>query len=171
MGARGRQPLIPADWSRALDGMAEDWLGRVSASTLAAAGLRVCIGTSDVHEHGKHLVERALDGLGVDLVDGGVSVDPEVLVDRALAGGADVIAVSTYNGIARRYAEAVLAALAQRGVSLPVLVGGKLNEVPTDTNSGLPVDVTAEIAGLGAQPCADLDAMLAALTAHVAARR
>lgn len=163
VGTRGREPVIPADWARELDQMADRWLAQVGPQR-PRRGLRVCVGASDVHEHGKHLVERALEGLEVTVVDGGVSVDPEVLVDRALAGGADVIAVSTYNGIARHYAQAVLKALADRGATLPLLIGGKLNEVPDDTNSGLPVDVTAEIAALGALPCADLDAMLAALT-------
>ncbi len=125
--------------------------------------MKVCVGTSDVHEHGKYLVERALAGLGVQVLDGGVSVDPEVLVDRALAMGADVLAISTYNGVARRYVTAVLAALREKGASVPVLVGGMLNEVPTDSNTGLPVDVSGEIAALGAVPCANLDGMLETL--------
>jgi hypothetical protein len=91
-------------------------------------------------------------------------VDPEVLVERAVAQGANALAISTYNGVARRYVTAVLAALAARGGAMPVLVGGKLNEVPKDSNTGLPVDVSAEIAALGAVPCADLDGMLATLT-------
>lgn len=170
LGAR-RAPEILAEWARELDHMAQDWVARRSPATpLAGAGLKVCVGTSDVHEHGKYLVERALSGLGVQALEGGVSVDPEVLVERALAQGADALAISTYNGVARRYAQAVLAALAARGASLPVLIGGKLNEVPADSNSGLPVDVSAEIAALGAAPCADLDDMLAVLGQLAATR-
>lgn len=159
-----RSPEILAEWARELDHMARDWvLRRQTAQSGLARGLKICVGTSDVHEHGKYLVERALTGLGAQVLDGGVSVDPEVLVDRALTQGADAVAVSTYNGVARRYVTAVLAALAARGASLPVLVGGRLNEVPAESNTGLPVDVSAEIAALGAHPCADLDDMLAAL--------
>ena len=158
-----RSPEIRAEWARELDEMAEAWVA--AQKTPATAGLRVCIGTSDVHEHGKYLVERALEGLGVETLDGGVSVDPAVLVDRALAQGADVLAVSTYNGVARRYVTEVLAALQARGATLPVLVGGKLNEVPKDSNTGLPVDVSAEIGALGAMPCAGLDDMAEALKA------
>jgi hypothetical protein len=54
---------------------------------------------------------------------------------------------------------------------MPVLVGGKLNEVPADSNTGLPVDVSAEIAALGALPCAGLDDMLATLQALAEKRR
>lgn len=158
-----RSPEIQAEWARELDHMATDWAATQQIIVLKPSGLKVCVGTSDVHEHGKYLVERALTGLGVEVLDGGVSVDPEVLVDRALAMGADVLAVSTYNGVARRYVTAVLAALSERGASLPVLVGGMLNEVPNDSNTGLPVDVSAEIAALGAVPCANLDGMLTTL--------
>ena len=158
-----RSPEIQAEWARELDHMATDWVATQPIIAMKPSGLKVCVGTSDVHEHGKYLVERALTGLGVEVLDGGVSVDPEVLVDRALAMGADVLAVSTYNGVARRYVTAVLAALSERGASLPVLVGGMLNEVPNDSNTGLPVDVSAEIAALGAVPCANLDGMLTTL--------
>lgn len=160
-----RRPEILAEWARELDHMARDWVTAQpqTAARIAPAGLKVCVGTSDVHEHGKYLVERALTGLGVTVLDGGVSVDAEVLVDRALALGADALAISTYNGVARRYARAVLAALEARGAAMPVLVGGKLNEVPAESNTGLPVDVSAEIAALGARPCAGLDDMLATL--------
>jgi hypothetical protein len=36
---------------------------------------------------------------------------------------------------------------------MPVLIGGRLNEIPEDSNSGLPVDVKADIEALGALPC------------------
>jgi len=48
-------------------------------------------------------------------------------------------------------------------MALPVIVGGKLNEVPRDSNSGLPVDVTPDLVALRCRPCADLDQMRQAL--------
>jgi hypothetical protein len=77
-----------------------------------------------------------------------------------------MIAVSTYNGVALSYAKAVKAAMKEHGVDLPVLIGGRLNEVPKDSNSGLPVDVSSDIAAIGCIPCNDLDGMLVALQAH-----
>lgn len=162
--SRGRAPLIPAEWARELDAKAARWVA-AQVPLAAPRPVTVCIGTTDVHEHGKHLVEQALDGLGVRIADAGVAVDPETLVACAIERGADVLAISTYNGVALSYVRAVKAAMAARAVALPVLVGGRLNEVPADSNSGLPVDVTADLAALGAHPCADLDAMLAALCA------
>lgn len=158
--AFGAVGQVPAEWARELQHKAQVWLA-------VQAPLRqprlVCLGTSDVHEHGKYLVEQALTGLGARVADGGVSVDPETLVARAAESGAGVIAISTYNGVALRYVRAVQAAQRARGLDLPVLVGGMLNEVPEDSNSGLPVDVTVDIAATGAIPCAGLDEMRAAL--------
>lgn len=156
----GQGAQVPAEWARELQDKVRAWL---AVQPKLAAPLVVCLGTSDVHEHGKYLVEQALSGLDVAVVDGGVSVDPETLVARAVQAGAGVIAISTYNGVALRYVRAVQAALRARGLTLPVLVGGRLNEVPEDSNSGLPVDVTAELRQAEAVPCATLDDMRAAL--------
>ena len=164
-GVSSRQPLIHAEWARELNHKAEDWVA-TRGRQLGAMSLTVCIGTTDVHEHGKYLVEKAFEGLGVQTVDAGVAVDPETLVARAVETGADMVAVSTYNGVALSYAKAVKAAMKAQGIDLPVLVGGRLNEVPKDSNSGLPVDVSSEIADLGCTPCHDLDGMLVALQAH-----
>lgn len=159
---RGRQPLIHAEWARELNHKATEWVGRQSPLEVPKAPL-VCIGTTDVHEHGKYLVEQALEGLGADIVDAGVAVDPETLVRRAKDAGANVIAISTYNGVALSYAKAVKAVMASHGLDLPLLVGGRLNEIPKDSNSGLPVDVRSDLAAAGCFPCSDLDEMLAAL--------
>jgi methylmalonyl-CoA mutase cobalamin-binding subunit len=167
-GPRGRKPLIHAEWARELNHKAESWVASQTPLPLDRPFI-VCIGTTDVHEHGKYLLEQALDGLGFQVVDAGVAVDPETLVERAVAGGADAIAISTYNGVALSHARSVMAAMKDQGVSTPVLVGGRLNEVPKDSNSSLPVDVTGDIAELGCVPCADLDQMLAALRANGAA--
>jgi methylmalonyl-CoA mutase cobalamin-binding subunit len=35
------------------------------------------VGASDVHEHGKMLIDQVLAELGLDVIDGGTSVDPE----------------------------------------------------------------------------------------------
>jgi methylmalonyl-CoA mutase cobalamin-binding subunit len=163
-GLKGRTPLIHAEWARELNHKASTWVA-TQRPLDTARPLVICIGTTDVHEHGKYLVEQALEGMGVTITDAGVAVDPEALVARAAETGADAIAVSTYNGVALRYAQAVKTALAERGLALPVLIGGRLNEVPDESNSGLPVDVTKDIADLGCLPCADLDEMLGALRA------
>ncbi|UXX82845.1 cobalamin-dependent protein [Roseovarius pelagicus] len=163
-------PLVPADWAQELDDMASTWVAAQQEIPAGLSCLRVILGTTDVHEHGAYLVRAALEGLGPKVVDAGTAVDAEVLVEMAVSEGADVIAVSTYNGMGLSYTRAVIAALEEKGVVLPVLVGGKLNEVPADSNSSLPVDVSDEIRSSGAHPCAGLDDMLETLLDSVAQR-
>jgi len=166
-----RRPRLPADWAEELDTMADRWLAREDVAATDLSGLRVAIGTTDVHEHGAYLVTRTLNSLGAEVIDAGTAVDPDVLVARAIQAEADVIAISTYNGIALSYARAVLKELEPVRPEMAVLIGGKLNQIPETSNSDLPVDVTTEIAATGAFPCADLDAMLDALLAHALRRQ
>ena len=155
-GWGGRRAVVPAEWVEELRHAAAGWAERAPAAVrarLRASGLKVCVGASDVHEHGKMLIDQVLAELGLDVIDGGTSVDPGDLVARAIAGGADVVAVSTYNGIALRYAREVRDAMAGAGVTLPLCIGGRLNQVPDDSNSGLPVDVARDIEALGVVAC------------------
>lgn len=162
-GAEGRdggarKPLVLAEWARELDETAVEWIAKTKPSLATLPkGLKACVATSDVHEHGKYLVEKALSGLDIAVVDGGVSVDADMLVAKAVESGADFIAISTYNGVALRFCREVMGELALRNLQIPVVVGGRLNEVPEDSNSGLPVDVTADLRKLGCHPCTTLD--------------
>ncbi len=158
-----RAPLVPADWAQELDEMAAVWVTDQDGLADEVRGLRIALGTTDVHEHGAYLVREVLERLGVQVVDAGVSVDADDLVDAALSAGADIIAISTYNGVGLAFTRAVLADLERREVRLPVIIGGKLNAVPDQSNTDLPVDVSDDIRRLGAVPCADLDAMLPVL--------
>ena len=171
LGTARREPLVPADWAEELDKMASDWIDQARVSDTTLETVQVVIGTTDVHEHGAYLVSRALEGLNAKVIDAGVALDAEVLVERACDAQADVIAISTYNGIALGYARAVMAELKRRSLNIPVIIGGKLNQIPEDSNSDLPLDVTSEISETGALPCASLDDMLAVLKAMPGASR
>ncbi len=147
----GRRPRVPASRVRAIEERARAVaaaVGPAARERIAAAGLRACVASSDVHEHGKHLVEALLGELGVACLDAGSSCEPQALAARARAGGADLIVLGTYNGIALEYARELLAA-----TGLPVFVGGRLNQIPADSNSCLPVEVGPALAALGARPC------------------
>lgn len=164
----GRHALVEAEWVEELRHETEAWLDKVAAPVrtgIGRAGLKVCVASSDVHEHGKSLIEHLLTQLKAEPVDGGTSADPDDLVAIALANGCDVIAISTYNGIALRFATEVLAALERAGASLPVCIGGRLNQIPEDSNSGLPVDVTDDLARIGAIPCISPERLVAELSA------
>jgi methylmalonyl-CoA mutase cobalamin-binding domain/chain len=155
-----REPLVYAEWAHELNVKAQKWVEKNAGDAPVPQTLRICIGTTDVHEHGKYLIEKAISGLGAEIIDGGVAVDPDALVEKAARAGAQVIGISTYNGVALSYARKVMEALKARDLDIPVIVGGRLNEIPKDSNSGLPVDVAEDLSKLGCLPCADLDGLL-----------
>lgn len=159
-------PAVKAGWVTELEEMAQAWREGVPEATRSTlSGLRVAIATSDVHEHGKHYLETALAPVGVVCLDAGVSVDPEAVVSAALREDAQAIMISTYNGVALSYAKGIMAALDEMGLELPVLIGGRINQVPDASNTGLPVDVSGPLRALGVHVCADLDDALAPLAA------
>jgi methylmalonyl-CoA mutase cobalamin-binding subunit len=165
---RGRRPLVRAttfvELARAA-GAVLDAIDPADRRAVAAGGLSALVATSDVHEHGKLLVEQVFEGLGVTALDGGVATDPDDLAEAAGALGADLIALSTYNGIALAYVEALQRELAARGLAIPLLVGGRLNQIPESSNSSLPVEVAEELAAAGATVCPTVEAALPSLLA------
>jgi methylmalonyl-CoA mutase cobalamin-binding subunit len=138
-----------------LDGDQRDLIG--------GAGLRACLATTDVHEYGKVLVESLLGSLDVMVVDAGVSIDPEALATSAREARADFIAISTYNGVALGFVRQLTQALSDARLSMPVFIGGKLNQIPEASNTSLPVDVSQELRDAGATPCHGVDDMLSRL--------
>jgi hypothetical protein len=46
------------------------------------------------------------------------------------------------------------------GLDLPIFIGGKLNQIPDDSPSSMPVDVTDELRDLGAVVCHQVEDML-----------
>jgi methylmalonyl-CoA mutase cobalamin-binding subunit len=160
---RGRRPVLMADTMQELETSANACLSDLDHEAercIRAKGFVACVATTDVHEYGKIVIERVLSGLDVALVDGGVSADPDDLALAAQTGGADFIALSTYNGIALTYLRALHREMERAGLDIPVFVGGRINQIPEGSNAGLPVDVSGELEDLGATVCADVRGML-----------
>lgn len=166
---RGRKPLIRSHSIEQLEEEGEGLVARLPAAdreSIANAKLRACIATTDVHEYGKILIETVLAKLGVEIIDGGTSTDPNDLAQRVATSGADFIALSSYNGVALQFVTALKQDLKQRDLVLPVFIGGKLNRVPDGSNTSLPVDVTREIIETGAIVCPTVETMIAKLVAR-----
>ncbi|MEQ9200696.1 MAG: hypothetical protein RLN80_11975, partial [Rhodospirillales bacterium] len=100
--AHGRQPVIPSPTLTAIERMVDRELDDVDPrllSSLSGTDIRAIVASTDVHEHGKHFVEAAWRRVGINVIDGGVSVDADDLARAALDQGVSVIAISTYNGV------------------------------------------------------------------------
>ena len=172
-GTNRRTPLVRSDTVRELDDLVRNHLSEVDKNDREAiqrSATTVLSASTDVHEHGKHLAEGILCGLGVTLVDGGISAQPEELGRQAESCGCDVVMLSTYNGVALSFYSRLSDELAERGVEVPVIIGGQLNEVPDDSVDSLPVDVSDKLAEAGALPCRSIPEIVPQLLAILSRR-
>lgn len=89
---------------------------------------KVVIGTvkGDLHDIGKNLVAMMLKGVGFEVTDLGVDVEPAVFVDRAEEVGANVICMSALLTTTMPSMQAVIDELSSRGLrdKYIVMVGG-----------------------------------------------
>ena len=160
---RKRVPVVRATTVAALEAQGEGiaaFLSQPEREAVRRAGFTACVTCTDVHEYGKILLETVLGRLGLEVVDAGVSADPDAVARRAGAAGVDLIAVSTYNGVALHYLQALRREMDRRGLDVPIFIGGKLNQIPEGSPSSLPVDVTGQLWALGAVVCHRVEDML-----------
>jgi 5-methyltetrahydrofolate--homocysteine methyltransferase len=81
----------------------------------------------DIHDIGKNLVKIFLEGFGFDVVDMGVDIPPNAVVDKAIEEKADIIGLSCLMSVTRDNVENVIKELEKRGIrqKYAVLVGGR----------------------------------------------
>ncbi len=157
---RGRRALVVSPVGAEIDQRAEQCMQQFTpdqTDRLKRANLKACVATTDVHEFAKILLERVFGQVGIELIDAGVSVDPDTVSALAAEGGADFIALSTYNGVALSYARELRKRLATGERDIPLYIGGRLNEIVEhdsgDDGALLPRDVSVELAGSGVLVC------------------
>ena len=89
---------------------------------------RVVIGTvkGDLHDIGKNLVAMMMKGVGFDVIDLGVDVEPAAFVDKAEESGANVICMSALLTTTMPNMQTVVDELNRRGLrdKYIVMVGG-----------------------------------------------
>ncbi len=157
---RKRKPIILATTVADLEIKATEVAGRLNQEeqeVIAEKGFVACVACTDVHEYGKVLLEAIFDRLNLKIVDGGVSSDPDIVAECAIKSGASFIAISTYNGVALDYIQRLRIELDHNKMDLPILIGGKLNQVNDEDRSSLPVDVSDDLKKLGVIVCHSID--------------
>jgi methylmalonyl-CoA mutase cobalamin-binding subunit len=168
---RSRRPVLQTDLLRrtleqrdaAVERLRE--LGRTSD----LAGRRVIVTSTDVHELAGLLLRSSLAEAGGEIIDFGISRDPEDIVKAVVETNADAIVVTTHNGVARSFATKLLAELQTAdSAEVPVYMGGVLNE-DIDA-SDVPVDVRADLIALGVRIPDDIPALVADLAGLATAR-
>ena len=127
---------------------------RSSEVTEKLSGRRVLLASTDVHEHGLLLIDNLLQQAECLVVNIGAERNPDEVVLAGVQSGAEIIFISTHNGMALEYARNVLDEMEEQNVSIPICMGGVLNQ---KTEEGtVPVDVSKDLISLGIAVVSDL---------------
>ena len=122
----------------------------------ALDGLRLIVGSTDIHEYGKDIAKSLCLTAGAEVFDLGTYVTAQEIVDNVLETECKAVFISTFNGVALSFAKEVLALLKDQGLDdVTLVLGGALNE--NMDGSMLAVDVTDELASMGVNVENDLN--------------
>lgn len=120
-------------------------------------GLRVALVSTDVHLFAMSALEGVLTESGAQVIDCGVSADPERLAEECVTQDCRAIVVTTHNGWALNFGRRLMGAISP-GTPRTVVMGGMLNE---DTaGSAMPRDVSSELRALGVHTTNDVVRMV-----------
>lgn len=86
----------------------------------------------DGHDRGLRVVARILRDAGYEVIFAGLRQTPEMVATAALQEDVDVVGVSMHNGAHLTIAPAVVQALHDVGLTIPVVVGGIVPDVDLD---------------------------------------
>ena len=100
----------------------EQFLDKQAGVTKGTVVLATVYG--DVHEIGKNLVGTILANNGYTVIDLGIQVPANVIIDQAVQAGADAIGLSALLVSTSKQMPLIVRELDQRGLNLPVLIGG-----------------------------------------------
>jgi len=161
---RGRKPVFQTDLLRRTLGERDAVVEKLRGGgrTEALKGMRIVVASTDVHELAVLLLCTALSAAGADVVDFGISRDPEDIAKAAAETAAHAVAVTTHNGVARSFSARLLAELdAQRIRHTAVCMGGVLNE--DVEGSDIPIDVRGELLEMGVLAPSGIDELIVQL--------
>jgi (2R)-ethylmalonyl-CoA mutase len=127
----GEAAAGPGD-SRALEELRED-VDRVSDAL--GRRLKILVGKPglDGHSNGAEQIAVRARDVGMDVVYEGIRLTPSQIAASALQEGVHVVGLSILSGSHRELIPAVVAALRERGVQAPVVVGGIIPEADVGT--------------------------------------
>lgn len=158
---RGFEPVVASDTLRRLLVRRDQTLDVLrSEGAPDLRGVRAVTASNDIHEYGLFVLSAVLQQLGAKVTDLGTSVSSREIAKVAVETDADVIAVSTYNGMALSLGRQLIQELRGRGVGAPLFMGGRLNE---DIDGRSAVDVREQLQEVGVHACDTVEDMVRGL--------
>ncbi|MCD8349869.1 MAG: cobalamin-dependent protein [Planctomycetaceae bacterium] len=124
-------PFYPTVLGRQTLEMREEIVNSLHTDGLGGAldGKKIVVGSGDAHTYGLVLVEGVLAGMGADVINAGVDVDPVDVLDLADEVDTPYIGISCHNGQALDYGRQLMTLAKERKRDYWVFMGGKLNAI------------------------------------------
>src|SRR4051794_27764875 len=112
--------------------------------------IRVLVGKPglDGHDRGARVVASALRDAGMEVIYTGLRATPEAIAQTALQEAVDVVGLSVLSGAHEPIAKKILQLLAEKGLDVPVVMGGV---IPPDDREKLRALGVAAVFGQEAQ--------------------
>lgn len=153
---RGITPFVPTELIKKSMALRDEALKEIQNQQLTDAirGKKIITGSTDTHEFGLLVVNEVLNDLGAKVINGGVDLDVEDVLDLASKEATPYLVISTHNGLCLEYAEKLTNLAEQRHQSVRVFMGGRLNAILEGGTE--PVDVSDSLLQMGIKPCRDV---------------
>jgi methylmalonyl-CoA mutase cobalamin-binding subunit len=116
------------------------------------------VASTDVHAHASGALAQLLGEAGANVIYLGAEQNPGDLVAAIKKHPVEALLLSTHNGMALEYAKQLKQLLDQASLSLPVVMGGVLNQ--KIDGEALPVPVVNELKALGMRPVTSLPGLI-----------
>jgi methylmalonyl-CoA mutase cobalamin-binding subunit len=150
---RDRVPVVPTDVFEHVRHLTEETARSLvnDEARESLGGRRFVLASTDVHEHALFLLHHVLQDAGAEVINLGPERNPDDMAEAASMCSPDGMVVSTHNGMALEFARRLKDEMSSRCTSLPVIMGGRLNQKREDCK--MPIDVEEDISRLGFIPC------------------
>ena len=155
------QAFCPSQLGRQTLALRDEIVSELRARQTDLRGRRVVCASADGHSYGLMLIDGVYGALGAEVVNGGVDVEPQTLLDLADEEGVETVCVSTHCGQCLTYAQQLMRLAQERGKRYRIAMGGMFTALMPGNK--LPVDVRERICETGVLASNDIGEQIAAL--------
>ena len=149
-------PFIPTELVTMSINLKDEALKKIYSEQLAdtVRGKKIAVGSTDTHEFGLYVISSVLEHLGARVINGGIDLDAEEILDLASEAATPYMVISTHNGLCLDYGRHLMGLVKQRNQKVKVFMGGRLDGIVEGGTE--PIDVSDRLIELGISPCNDV---------------
>ena len=156
----GISPFVPTELMRMSVNSRDEALKKIYSEQLADVirGRKIVVASTDWHAFALYVISSIFENLGVKVINGGVDLDPEEILDLASEAATPYIVMTTHNGLCLDYGTHLMEVAKQRNQQVEVFMGGRLNAIVEGSTE--PIDVSDRLIKLGISPCKEMSEVI-----------